>query len=98
MIALQKPTYYLWRTDYTSSEDFEADKEKYRKIGFRVVAFADGQPDKNIHNGIKISQKFLWGGRYSLASAVNIASKIERMMKVHKEMRWGNLYREQPKK
>ena len=48
MIALQKPTYYLWRTDYTSSEDFEADKEKYRKIGFRVVAFADGQPDKNI--------------------------------------------------
>ena len=24
--------------------------------------------------------------------------KIERMMKVHKEMRWGNLYREQPKK
>jgi hypothetical protein len=43
----------LWRTDYTSSEDFEADKEKYRKIGFRVVAFADGQPDKNIHNGIK---------------------------------------------
>ena len=53
VIALQKPTYYLWRTDYTSSEDFEADKEKYRKIGFRVVTFADGQPDKNIHNGIK---------------------------------------------
>ena len=24
--------------------------------------------------------------------------KLERMMKVHKEMRWGNLYREQPKK
>ena len=38
---------------YTSSEDFEADKEKYTKIGFRVVTFADGQPDKNIHNGIK---------------------------------------------
>ena len=36
VIALQKPTYYLWRTDYTSSEDFEADKEKYRKIGFRA--------------------------------------------------------------
>ena len=53
VMALQKPTYYLWRTDYTSSEDFEADKEKYRKIGFRVVTFADGQPDKNIHNGIK---------------------------------------------
>ncbi len=53
MIALQKPTYYLWRTDYTSSEDFEADKEKYMKIGFRVVTFTDGQSDKNIHNGIK---------------------------------------------
>ena len=24
--------------------------------------------------------------------------KLERMIKVHKEMRWGNLYREQPKK
>ena len=23
--------------------------KKYRKIGFRVVTFADGQPDKNIH-------------------------------------------------
>ena len=57
MIALQKPTYYLWRTDYTSSEDFEADKEKYRKIGFRVVAFADGQPDKNIHMDKSVDSK-----------------------------------------
>ena len=32
MIALQKPTYYLWRTDYTSSEDFEADKENAQKV------------------------------------------------------------------
>ena len=53
MIALMKPTYYLWRTDYPSLEDFEADKEKYRKLGFRIVTFADGQPDKNIHTGIK---------------------------------------------
>lgn len=53
MRVLQKPTYYLWRTDYTSLEDFEADREKYIKTGFRVVTFTDGQPHKNIDNGIK---------------------------------------------
>ena len=50
---MQKPTYYLWRTCYSSSKDFEADKEKYTKTGFRVVTFTDGQPDKNIHTGLK---------------------------------------------
>lgn len=52
-MALRKPTYYLWRAEYISSEDFEADKEKYTKIGFRVATFADGRSDKNIHDGIK---------------------------------------------
>ncbi len=52
-MALQKPTYYLWQTDYASLKALETDKEKYTKIGFRVVTFADGQADKNIHHGIK---------------------------------------------
>ncbi len=52
-MVMNKTTKYLCRTDYTSADDFAADKEKYRKIAFRVVTFADGQPAKTIHNGLK---------------------------------------------
>ncbi len=50
---MSKPTYYLWKNNFTSQEEFQAAKEKYRKLGFRVVAYIDGPTDKNIHNGLK---------------------------------------------
>ena len=51
--ALSKPTYYLWQTDFVSQDAFQKEKEKYTRMGFRVVAFLDGQPDTNIQDGIK---------------------------------------------
>ena len=53
VIALRKPTYYLWRNDFSSQEEFEAERKKYADIGFRVVTFLDGNSNTNIHDGIK---------------------------------------------
>ena len=53
VIALRKPTYYLWHSDFSSQEEFEAERKKYADIGFRVVTFSDGDPDTDIHNGIR---------------------------------------------
>lgn len=50
---MHKPTYYLWRNDFASQEALEAAKEKYQKLGFRVVTYLDGQEDQNIHDGLK---------------------------------------------
>ena len=60
MIALRKPTYYLWRTDFSSQEKFEAERKKYTDIGFRVVTFLDGDSNTNIHDGIKALVKNHW--------------------------------------
>ena len=38
---MRKPTYYLWRNDFSSQEEFEAERRKYADIGFRVVTFLD---------------------------------------------------------
>lgn len=50
---MNKPTYYLWKNDFSSQEEYEKAKEKYRNLGFRVVSYLDGQNDKNIHDGLK---------------------------------------------
>ena len=50
---MRKPTYYLWRSDFSSQEKFEAECKKYTDSGFRVVTFLDGNSDADIHNGIK---------------------------------------------
>lgn len=50
---MPKPTYYLWKKDFTSQEEFEITKEKLKKLGFRVVTYMDGQPGNNIHDGLK---------------------------------------------
>ena len=60
VIALRKPTYYLWRSDFSSQEEFEAERRKYVGIGFRVVTFQDGNPDTDIHEGIKALVKNHW--------------------------------------
>ena len=60
VIALRKPTYYLWRNDFSSQEEFEAERRKYADIGFRVVTFLDGDSNTNIHDGIKALVKNHW--------------------------------------
>lgn len=60
MITLRKPTYYLWHSDFASQQEFEAQRYKYTRIGFRVVTFLDGQPEANIHTGIKALVKNHW--------------------------------------
>ena len=61
VIILRKPTYYLWRNDFSSQEEFEAERRKYADIGFRVVIFLDGDSKTNIHDGIKALVKNHWG-------------------------------------
>ena len=60
VIALRKPTYYLWRSDFSSQEEFEAERKKYTDSGFRVVTFLDGNSDADIHNGIKAMVRNHW--------------------------------------
>lgn len=50
---MYKPTYYLWKTDFHTEEEFIDTKEKYTNLGFRVVTYLDGNSKKDIHNGIK---------------------------------------------
>lgn len=57
---MRKPTYYLWRNDFSSQEEFEAERRKYADIGFRVVTFLDGDSNTNIHDGIKALVKNHW--------------------------------------
>ncbi|MDO4338038.1 MAG: hypothetical protein Q4C91_08125 [Eubacteriales bacterium] len=55
-----KPTYYLWRNDFSTQEEFEAARERFTRIGFRVVTYFDGQQDQDIHTGIKTLIKNHW--------------------------------------
>ena len=57
---MRKPTYYLWRNDFSSQEEFETERKKYADIGFRVVTFWEGDANANIHNGIKALVKNHW--------------------------------------
>jgi len=50
---LSKPTYYLWKNDFQTEEEFEKAKENFWNLGFRVVTFCDGQNNHNIHEGIR---------------------------------------------
>ena len=53
MITMKKPTYYLWRNDFSTQEEYETEKERFSKIGFRVVTYFYGKQDQDIHAGIK---------------------------------------------
>lgn len=48
-----KPTYYLWRDDFSSQEEYEKKKKWYIQAGFRVVTFKEGPHKFNIEEGIK---------------------------------------------
>ncbi|MCI8941131.1 MAG: hypothetical protein HFH12_14300 [Dorea sp.] len=51
--SLGKPTYYLWRDDFSSQEEYEKKKKWYTKAGFRVVTFKEGPNKPDIEEGIK---------------------------------------------
>lgn len=59
---MNKPTYYLWRNNFSTQEEFEASKERLRKIGFRVVTFLEGHQDMAIHTAMKALVKNHWEG------------------------------------
>lgn len=50
---MNKSTHYLWKNDFSSQEEYEKIKENYKKHGFRVVTYVDGQNNKDIHDGLK---------------------------------------------
>jgi len=50
---LGKPTYYLWRDMYSSREEYENTKDKYTRMGFRVVTFQEGQSSHDLPEGIR---------------------------------------------
>jgi len=50
---MNKPTYYLWHSNFPTDEEYKHTKEALTAYGFRVVTFFDGVNEKNIHNGLK---------------------------------------------
>lgn len=50
---MEKPTCYLWKSDFSTQEEFLAEKEKYRNLGFRVTTYSDGPEDTDLHQGLK---------------------------------------------
>ena len=52
---MKKPTYYLWRNDFSTQEEYEVER-----IGFRVVTYFDGKQDQDIHAGIKALVRNHW--------------------------------------
>lgn len=57
---MKKPTYYLWRNDFSTQEEYETAKERFEEIGFRVVTYLDGNQEQNIHAGIKALVRNHW--------------------------------------
>ena len=62
---MSKPTYYLWKNEFQTEQEFLNLKTKYKHLGFRVVVFGDGSPNKDINEGIKAVIK----NHYDLFSA-----------------------------
>lgn len=60
---MRKPTYYLWCRDFSSKEEFEAERKKYVAVGFRVVAFQDGNSEADIQEGIKELVRNHWNSK-----------------------------------
>ena len=60
VITMKKPTYYLWRNDFSTQEEYKAAKERFERIGFRVVTYFDGKQDQDIHAGIKALVRNHW--------------------------------------
>lgn len=57
---MNKPTYYLWQNDFSTQEEYKTSKERFIRIGFRIVTYLDGQQNQDIHTGIKALVKNHW--------------------------------------
>lgn len=57
---MAKPTYYLWKNDFSTETAFETERNKYVNCGFRVITFVDGSAENNIHTGMKGLIKNHW--------------------------------------
>lgn len=53
VITLAKPTYYLWRNNAASPDEYKALKERYTKAGFRVVTFQEKESGRNLQESIQ---------------------------------------------
>ena len=51
---MSKPTYYFVKKEFPTQKEYEVVKELYRKLGFRVVTYVDGQREKEIQEGLKL--------------------------------------------
>ena len=45
---MKKPTYYLWRNDFSTQEEFETEKERLSILGFLVFRYLDKKKKKKI--------------------------------------------------
>lgn len=61
--TMNKPTYYLWRNDFSSQEEFETARKKFTDIGFRVVTFIDGDSKADINSAMKKLIKNHWNDK-----------------------------------
>lgn len=50
---MDKSTYYLWISEETDLEELEREKMYWKKLGFRVAVFIDGDNNKDINEGLK---------------------------------------------
>lgn len=50
---MERPTYYLWRSSFASQTEFEQARSRFGKLGFRVVTYLDGAPERNLNEGMK---------------------------------------------
>ena len=50
---MNRPAYYLWKTDFATQEEFEKTKDRLQGVGYRVVTYIDGDAGKDIHEGLK---------------------------------------------
>lgn len=49
---MSKPIRYLWRNGSETQEEYEKEKARYQRYGFRVVAYTEGKRE-NIHSALK---------------------------------------------
>lgn len=50
---MKQPAYYLWESSYSTHGEYEKAKDKYTKLGYRVVTFQDSQKEHDIYHGLK---------------------------------------------
>lgn len=50
---MQKPVYYLWKSQEMPEEDFKNKQKYYEDLGYLVISFLDGKPKQEIHGSLQ---------------------------------------------